>query len=148
MTHEPYITLIYEYFWSGEIRLSHIPKTFRLFHFSILREFVEAEFFSLKVSLCLHLMSMLMYNPSHVQGSLSFDYNLEAIIDDWVLMVCFLGNDFIPAIPNDKQVLSTSITDAEVYIVVYKSACSLIVGMANIPIILQKIILVRTKTKL
>ena len=44
-------------------------------------------------------------------------------------MVCFLGNDFIPAIPNEKhQVLSTSKTDAEVYHVVYNNVpvCSLL----------------------
>ena len=87
MTHDPYITLVFE---SSIKDQSHIP-TFDLHHFSMLRKYIEAEFTLLKV-----------------KGFLSFDYNLEAIIDDWVLMICFLGNDFIPAIPNDKQVLSAS----------------------------------------
>ena len=71
--------------------MSHIPSTFDLYHFSMLREYIKDEFSLQKLK------------------SLPFDYDLEAIIDDWVLIACFLGNDFIPAIPNKKQVLSASI---------------------------------------
>ena len=84
MTHEPYITLVYE--------SKDKFHTFDLYHFSALRKYIEAEFTLLKI-----------------KGFLSFGYDMEAIIDDWVLMVCFLGNDFIPAISSDKEVLSTNI---------------------------------------
>ena len=98
MTHEPYITLVYESYRKGQKQMSHIPSTFDLYHFSMLREYIKDEFSLQKIK------------------SLPFEYDLEAIIDDWVLMVCFLGNDFIPAIPNEKQVLSISITNTEVFI--------------------------------
>ncbi|VDK85845.1 unnamed protein product [Litomosoides sigmodontis] len=33
-------------------------------------------------------------------GKLQFDYNLESVIDDWVLMSFLVGNDFIPHLPH------------------------------------------------
>ena len=36
---------------------------------------------------------------SHQEKKLSFDYDLECIIDDWVLMGFLVGNDFIPNLP-------------------------------------------------
>ena len=31
---------------------------------------------------------------------MDFDYDLEKIIDDWVMMGFLVGNDFIPHLPN------------------------------------------------
>ena len=35
-----------------------------------------------------------------LQDKLPFDYDLDRIIDDWVLMGFLVGNDFIPHLPN------------------------------------------------
>ncbi len=35
-----------------------------------------------------------------LQTQLPFPYNLERIIDDWILLGYLLGNDFIPHLPN------------------------------------------------
>ncbi len=55
--------------------------TFHLLHLSLLREYLDVEFSSLK-------------------SKLKFPYNLENIIDDWVLMGFLVGNDFIPHLPH------------------------------------------------
>lgn len=46
-----------------------------------MREYLELEFQALK-------------------DSISFQFNIENIIDDWVLMGFLVGNDFIPNLPN------------------------------------------------
>lgn len=56
-------------------------QVFHLLHLSMMREYIDFEFSSLK-------------------ETLSFPYNLENIIDDWVLMGFLVGNDFIPHLPH------------------------------------------------
>uniref|UniRef100_A0A3Q2WPX3 5'-3' exoribonuclease 1 n=1 Tax=Haplochromis burtoni TaxID=8153 RepID=A0A3Q2WPX3_HAPBU len=53
--------------------------TFHLLHLSLMREYIDYEFSELKM------------------GS---DYDLERVIDDWILMGFLVGNDFIPHLPN------------------------------------------------
>lgn len=55
--------------------------TFHLLHLSLMREYIDYEFCELRKHL----------------GS---DYDLERIIDDWILMGFLVGNDFIPHLPN------------------------------------------------
>ncbi|XP_068197322.1 5'-3' exoribonuclease 1 [Antennarius striatus] len=55
--------------------------TFHLLHLSLMREYIDYEFSELK---------------EHI-GS---DYDLERIIDDWILMGFLVGNDFIPHLPH------------------------------------------------
>lgn len=50
-------------------------------HLSILRDYLEQEFISLK-------------------KDLTFKYDMEKIIDDWIFMGFLVGNDFIPHLPN------------------------------------------------
>lgn len=54
---------------------------FCLFHLHLLRGYIDHEFSSLK-------------------EKLPFPYDLEKIIDDWILMGFLVGNDFIPHLPN------------------------------------------------
>ncbi|XP_054623028.1 5'-3' exoribonuclease 1 isoform X2 [Dunckerocampus dactyliophorus] len=55
--------------------------TFHLLHLSLMREYIDYEFSALKTPM----------------GS---DYDLEGIIDDWILMSFLVGNDFIPHLPH------------------------------------------------
>ncbi|GMS83510.1 hypothetical protein PENTCL1PPCAC_5685, partial [Pristionchus entomophagus] len=93
-SHEPHFSLLRE-----EVKFTRPPKPggkkkappprkteadaicFHLLHLSILREYLSWEFIKVK-------------------DSISFDYDMERIIDDWVLMGFLIGNDFIPHLPN------------------------------------------------
>jgi 5'-3' exoribonuclease 1 len=55
--------------------------TFHLLHLSLLRNYLDHEF-------------------SELRTKLTFGYNIENIIDDWILMGFLVGNDFIPHIPH------------------------------------------------
>ena len=56
------------------------PKEFQLLHISMLRDYIAVEF-------------------SDCAPTLAFTYDVERIIDDFVLMAYFVGNDFLPHIP-------------------------------------------------
>ncbi|XP_075717589.1 5'-3' exoribonuclease 1 [Rhinoderma darwinii] len=55
--------------------------TFHLLHLSLMREYIDYEFSSLR-------------------DKISFEYDVERIIDDWILMGFLVGNDFIPHLPH------------------------------------------------
>ncbi|KAG0260553.1 hypothetical protein BG011_001826 [Mortierella polycephala] len=84
LSHEPHFALLREEVTFGK---SNKKKTgidtqnFFLMHLSLLREYLDLEFNSL-------------------QEALPFPYDLERIIDDFVLMCLFIGNDFLPHLPN------------------------------------------------
>ncbi|CAG9538790.1 unnamed protein product [Cercopithifilaria johnstoni] len=87
-SHEPHFSLLREEVKFGRQRNrngKHRTRvdeiTFHLLHLSLLREYLSWEFHSLK-------------------EKLPFDYNLESVIDDWVLMGFLVGNDFIPHVPH------------------------------------------------
>uniref|UniRef100_G3TR92 5'-3' exoribonuclease n=1 Tax=Loxodonta africana TaxID=9785 RepID=G3TR92_LOXAF len=55
--------------------------TFHLLHLSLMREYIDYEFSVLK-------------------DKIAFKYDIERIIDDWILMGFLVGNDFIPHLPH------------------------------------------------
>jgi 5'-3' exoribonuclease 1 len=54
---------------------------FYLLHLSLMREYLDLEF-------------------RDVGQSLPFDYNLERVIDDFIVLAVFIGNDFLPHLPD------------------------------------------------
>ncbi|XP_071346640.1 5'-3' exoribonuclease 1 isoform X2 [Trachinotus anak] len=55
--------------------------TFHLLHLSLMREYIDYEF-------------------SELRNHIGSNYDLERIIDDWILMGFLVGNDFIPHLPH------------------------------------------------
>ncbi|XP_047351100.1 5'-3' exoribonuclease 1 isoform X1 [Vespa velutina] len=83
-THERNFSLLREEVKFGKKQkkvLTPEETKFCLLHLSLLREYLNHEF-------------------SPIEDKLSFPFNIEHIIDDWVLMGFLVGNDFIPNLPN------------------------------------------------
>ena len=87
LSHDPHFCLLREEVTFGRQskakskELEH--QNFYLMHLCIVREYLELEFQELKE-----------------EGALDFAYDLERIIDDFILMAFFVGNDFLPNLPN------------------------------------------------
>ncbi|XP_037642996.1 5'-3' exoribonuclease 1 isoform X2 [Sebastes umbrosus] len=85
-SHEPNFSLLREEVRFGgkknQKRISAPEETtFHLLHLSLMREYIDYEFSSLR-------------------NQIGSDYDLERIIDDWILMGFLVGNDFIPHLPH------------------------------------------------
>ncbi|CCE62737.1 hypothetical protein TPHA_0D00960 [Tetrapisispora phaffii CBS 4417] len=83
-THIPHLAVLREEMIFGrkkDIRAGLEAQNFLLLHMSILREYLELEFEDLKTKL-------------------SFKYDFERIIDDFVLILFVIGNDFLPNLPD------------------------------------------------
>lgn len=87
LSHDPHFCLLREEVTFGRQQqkkkkdLEH--QNFYLMHLCIVREYLELEFQELKVPTVL-----------------DFPFDLERIIDDFILMAFFVGNDFLPNLPN------------------------------------------------
>ncbi|KAJ9148425.1 5'-3' exoribonuclease 1 [Pleurostoma richardsiae] len=86
LSHDPHFCLLRE-----EVTFGRQSKTkskelehqnFYLMHLCIVREYLELEFQDLKK-----------------EGAISFPFDMEKVIDDFILMGFFVGNDFLPNLP-------------------------------------------------
>ncbi|TQV93576.1 exonuclease Kem1 [Cordyceps javanica] len=86
LSHDPHFSLLREEVTFGRAsknkskELEH--QNFFLLHLCMVREYLEMEFQGLK------------HNTD-----LGFDFDLERVIDDFILMAFFVGNDFLPNLP-------------------------------------------------
>uniref|UniRef100_A0A3Q1FP20 5'-3' exoribonuclease 1 n=1 Tax=Acanthochromis polyacanthus TaxID=80966 RepID=A0A3Q1FP20_9TELE len=84
-SHEPNFSLLREEVRFGGKKSQKITApeetTFHLLHLSLMREYIDYEFSALK-------------------NQMGSSYDLERIIDDWILMGFLVGNDFIPHLPH------------------------------------------------
>ncbi|KAI1377483.1 exoribonuclease 1 [Hypoxylon crocopeplum] len=87
LSHDPHFCLLRE-----EVTFGRASKTkskelehqnFYLMHLCIVREYLELEFQELKK-----------------EGAIKVPFDMERIIDDFILMAFFVGNDFLPNLPN------------------------------------------------
>ncbi|MCJ1398974.1 hypothetical protein MMC11_002176 [Xylographa trunciseda] len=87
LSHDPHFCLLREEVTFGRQNqkkskeLEH--QNFYLMHLCIVREYLELEFSELK-------------EP----GVMTFPFDMERVIDDFILMAFFVGNDFLPNLPN------------------------------------------------
>ncbi|KAL9063098.1 MAG: hypothetical protein Q9157_008423 [Trypethelium eluteriae] len=87
LSHDPHFCLLREEVTFGRQsqtkskELEH--QNFYLMHLCIVREYLELEFQELK-------------EP----GALGFEFDMERVIDDFILMAFFVGNDFLPNLPH------------------------------------------------
>ncbi|KAI1918000.1 exonuclease II Exo2 [Ophidiomyces ophidiicola] len=87
LSHDPHFCLLREEVTFGRQTQKKVQElehqNFFLLHLCIVREYLEMEFQELQQ-----------------QGVLKFDFDMERIIDDFILMAFFVGNDFLPNLPN------------------------------------------------
>jgi 5'-3' exoribonuclease 1 len=87
LSHDPHFCLLREEVTFGRQttkkskELEH--QNFYLMHLCIVREYLELEFQELKAP-----------------DVLDFEFDMERVLDDFILMAFFVGNDFLPNLPN------------------------------------------------
>ncbi|KAI5954380.1 exo2 [Candida jiufengensis] len=87
VSHDPHFALLREEVkFGGKSSSSSGPKdvtetNFFLLHLSLLREYLSLEF-------------------KEIEDDLSFEYDFERILDDFILIMYVIGNDFLPHLPD------------------------------------------------
>ncbi|KAK3944975.1 XRN 5'-3' exonuclease N-terminus-domain-containing protein [Diplogelasinospora grovesii] len=86
LSHDPHFCLLREEVTFGRQSKSKSKElehqNFYLMHLCIVREYLELEFQDLKK-----------------EGAMRFPFDMERVIDDFILMAFFVGNDFLPNLP-------------------------------------------------
>lgn len=86
LSHDPHFCLLREEVTFGRANSSKTKElehqNFYLMHLCIVREYLELEFQELKKD-----------------GTMAFPFDMERVIDDFILMAFFVGNDFLPNLP-------------------------------------------------
>ncbi|SCV74192.1 BQ2448_6624 [Microbotryum intermedium] len=85
LSHDPHFCLLREEVTFGPKKgkaKGLETQNFFLMHLSLFREYLDLEFQALKTS-----------------SALPFEYDLERIVDDFILLNIFVGNDFLPHLP-------------------------------------------------
>ncbi|KAI8977920.1 exoribonuclease 1 [Pilobolus umbonatus] len=84
LSHDPHFALLREEVTFGrnnKKKQSLDQQNFYLMHLSLMREYLDMEFQS-------------------IAPNLSFPYDFERVLDDFILLALFVGNDFLPNLPN------------------------------------------------
>eukprot|EP00056_Hartaetosiga_gracilis_P020841 m.21565 g.21565 ORF g.21565 m.21565 type:complete len:1259 (+) comp8733_c0_seq2:76-3852(+) len=81
VSHEPNCSLLREEVKFGKQSQSSEEQVFHLLSLSLYREYLNMEF-------------------QDLEGKISFPYDFERLLDDWILLGFFIGNDFLPHLPN------------------------------------------------
>ncbi|KAJ2897640.1 exonuclease II Exo2 [Coemansia aciculifera] len=113
LSHEPHFSLLREEVLfggrgqknaGGGASADPSMQAFYLLHISVLRDYLDHEFSGLKSELgCSAQYAAMERNGTAVggggQGGDSNAFDLERIIDDYILMIMLVGNDFLPNLP-------------------------------------------------
>ncbi|KAJ1902844.1 exonuclease II Exo2, partial [Coemansia sp. IMI 209127] len=109
LSHEPHFSLLREEVLfgprsrSGGASADPAMQAFYLLHTSILRDYLDHEFSGLKdvLGCSPQYKAMELGHPAAESGAQTDPnaYDLERIIDDYVLMIMLVGNDFLPNLP-------------------------------------------------
>lgn len=64
----------------GSLCLNDVKHRFTVVHFELLRQYLRMEFIE-------------------CHREMSFEFNMDSIVDDWVILMSLIGNDYIPSLP-------------------------------------------------
>lgn len=84
VAHEPHFSLLREEVTFGRNKQSSTDvskQTFFLLHISLVRDYLKEEF-------------------KNLSDEISFEYNFERVLDDLILILYVIGNDFLPNLPD------------------------------------------------